>query len=204
MATIIRDADLERRLISERQRIGADKYDEVWEDVYMMAPAPNIEHQQIVMRLTIALDQIINETQMGEVFPGVHVSDREDDWKTNYRVPDVAVFLNGGQAINRETHWYGGPDLTIEVISPDDQAREKISFYSAIGVRELLLISRDPWQLELLRNIDGALLNVKVSDLESGQPISSEVVPLSFRLVQGEPRPQIEARSQHSGQAWLI
>lgn len=204
MATIIRDADLERRLIADRQRIGADKYDEVWEDVYMMAPAPNNEHQQIVMRLTIIFDEVINANQMGEVFPGVNVTDREDDWKTNYRVPDVAVFLNGGQAINRETHWYGGPDLAIEVISPDDQAREKISFYAKIGVRELLLIDRDPWQLELLRNIDGVLLNVATSNLENSDPISSEIVPLSFRLVRGESRPQIESRSHHSGQVWLV
>ena len=204
MATMIRDADLESRLISDRQRIGADKYDEVWEDVYMMAPAPNNEHQQIVMRLTIVLDQIINENQLGEVLPGVNVSDREDDWKTNYRVPDIALFLKGGQAVNRETHWYGGPDLAVEVISPDDQAREKIPFYAKIGVRELLLIDRNPWQLELLRNVDGTLLNVGISTLENDQPISSEVVPLSFQVVQGATRPQIEVRNRHSGDVWLV
>jgi Uma2 family endonuclease len=204
MATFIRDTDLERQLISERQRIGADKYDEVWENVYMMAPAPNNEHQQIVMRLASVLDQIINERQLGDVLPGVNVTDRQDDWKKNYRVPDVAVFLKGGQAINRETHWYGGPDLAVEVISADDQAREKIPFYAKIGVQELLLIDRDPWQLELLRNADGKLITANTSTLASGQLIASEVVPLSFRLVQGKSRPQIEARSHVSEQAWLI
>ena len=43
------------------------------------------------------------------------------------------------------------------IVSRDDHSREKISFYEKVGVRELLIIDRDPWQLELFRLASGRL-----------------------------------------------
>lgn len=43
MATMIHDRLLEERLHNERAATGADRYDEIWEGVYMMAPMPNNE-----------------------------------------------------------------------------------------------------------------------------------------------------------------
>ena len=45
MATIIHDRVLQERLQAVRAATGADRYDEVWEGDYMMAPVPNNEHQ---------------------------------------------------------------------------------------------------------------------------------------------------------------
>ncbi len=50
MTMMINDASIERQLIASREATGADRYDEIWEGTYMMAPMPNTEHQQIVSR----------------------------------------------------------------------------------------------------------------------------------------------------------
>ena len=91
------------------------------------------------------------------VFPGVNVSDREVKWTKNYRCPDVAVFLPGNPAKDRGTHWFGGPDFAVEVISPTTGPGKKFAFYAKVGVRELLLVDRKPWALELYRLQDGVL-----------------------------------------------
>ncbi len=55
MATLITDSELEKQLRAAREAMGADRYDEVWEGVYMMAPMPNDEHQDLVALLTSIL-----------------------------------------------------------------------------------------------------------------------------------------------------
>ncbi len=51
METLIADPRLSQRLIDERRARGIDRFDEVWEGVYVMAPAPNDEHQEIELRI---------------------------------------------------------------------------------------------------------------------------------------------------------
>src|SRR3954467_7336334 len=119
MATLIKNPELEERLRAERRTSGADRWDEVWEGVYVMAPLPNDEHQFLQSRLNTILDNTIGLTSGAQVRAGVNVSDRED-WTKNYRCPDVAVFLEGTAAQNRNTFWLGGPDFAVEIVSPDD------------------------------------------------------------------------------------
>jgi len=203
MTTLITDRDLEQRLQAERRAVGADRYDEVWEGTYMMAPMPNDEHQQLVNRFASIFQDVIDWPGLGHVRPGVNVSDRIDDWQDNYRVPDVAVFLNGGDAENRGAFWLGGPDFAVEVISPDDRTREKLPFYEMVGVREVLLVHRQPWCLELFGRRDDQLSVTGQSTIENGETIVSDVLPFSLRLVPGEDRPQIEVVHTESNTRWL-
>jgi Uma2 family endonuclease len=198
------DPALIERLKAERQALGLDRYDEVWEGVYVMNPLPNNEHQRLDTRLTIIFGNVIDPPGLGEVFQGVNVSDRNDGWVNNYREPDVAVFLKGTRAIDRGTHWEGGPDFLVETLSPGDSAREKLPFYAQIGVREVLLIDREPWALELYRRQEGQLALAGQSTLGRPEQLSSTVLPLSFRLIPGDERPRIEV-SHHDGvQRWVV
>jgi len=52
MPTMILDPDLEEKLRAQRAAWGGDRYDEVWEGVYMMMALPKNEHQRFVARLT--------------------------------------------------------------------------------------------------------------------------------------------------------
>ena len=204
MTTLISDRDLEQRLQAERRAMGADRYDEVWEGTYITAPMPNDEHQQIVNRFAAIFQDVIDWPGLGHVRPGVNVSDLIDDCQNNYRVPDVAVFLNNGHAANRGAFWYGGPDFAVEVISPDDRTLEKLPFYGTVGVREVLLVHRQPWLLELYGIPDERLVVRGQSTVDNDVTIVSEVLPFSFYLVAGEERPQIEVICTDDNTRWLV
>ena len=192
-----------KRMIRRRSLSGAGRKDEVWNGVYVMSPDPDISHQTVVGRFVFALFNALDDPR-ATVLPGANVSDRADDWTRNYRCPDVLVFLPGNPAEDRRTHFLGGPDFAVEVISPRDRSRKKFAFYAKVGVRELLLVGRDPWALELYRLRDGAYEPAGVSTPERPDALASAVLPLSFRLLPGGTRPEIEATRPADGRLWTI
>jgi Uma2 family endonuclease len=204
MALLVMDPEVERRLRAEREATGMDRRDEVWDGVYIASPLPDVEHQRLASQLWLVLHTTVEAPGLGIAINGLNVSDREEGWTENYREPDLAVFLRGNPARDCGTHYVGGPDLIIEIISPHDMAREKRPFYAQIGVRELLLLDRQPWALELYRLRDGQLVEVGRTDAARGDALVSEVVPLSFRLLPGEPRPRVEIVHRDGIQRWVI
>jgi Uma2 family endonuclease len=204
MTVLVRDPSLTERLKAERKAFGGDRYDEVWDGVYVMPPMPNDEHQQIASELGAILHVVVGWPGLGQVRVGVNVSDREDGWEHNYRVPDVAVFLRGGRARNCGTHWCGGPDFAVEITSPYDETREKLPFYGQVGVRELLLIDRDRWSLELYQHQDERLVEKGQTTLAQPTFLASGVLPLRFRLVPGDARPGIELVHTDGVQRWAV
>ncbi len=204
MATMIIDRSLEATLLAQRRATGADRYDEVWEGIRMMAPMPNTEHQQIVSRLIAILEETVGWPGLGIVVPGVNVSGREVGWEQDFRVPDVAVALPEGNVRDRGTHWCGGPDFLVEVMSPDDQTRQKLPFYAGAAAREVLLIDRQPWSVELYQLDQGELKLRGRSTVEEETVLRSLVLPLTFQLVQGSTRPAIEVAHAPSGKKWNV
>jgi Uma2 family endonuclease len=203
MPRLILPADEMKRIIRRRQRTGADRYDEVWDGVYVMSPIANNEHQRFVGDLTYVFKVALGDFP-GEALPGANVSDREDDWTRNYRCPDVVVILPGSAAQDRETHFLGGPDFAVEVISPGDRSRKKLDFYASVGVRELLLVDRKPWRLELYR-LEGERLTLAGTAIPGGaEPIPSLVLPVAFRLTAETPRPRIEVTHRSDGRVWFV
>ncbi len=178
--------------------------DEVWDGVLVMAPVANVEHQDFGGELLHIFRLVLGSRQTGRVFPGVNVSDRDEGWLQNYRIPDVAVYLPGNPAKNCGAHWQGGPDLAVEIVSPQDRARDKAAFYAAVGVRELLVLDRDPWALELYRPAEGGMAQVAVSTPDGAGPVRLEVLPLDLRLVLGAARPTLEVVHLADGRRWEI
>lgn len=204
MPLLVLDPRIEERLKAEREACDGDRHDEVWEGVYMMAPLADDEHQDLQAGLVAAFYWTVQRAGLGKVRGGVNVSDREKGWTFNYRVPDVAVFLAGTSARSCGTHWVGGPDLAVEIASRRDRSRKKLKFYAKVGVRELLLIERDPWSLELYRLQSGRLKPVGTSDLARPAVLASDVVPLSFAIAPGTPRPRVELRHRDGVQSWDV
>jgi Uma2 family endonuclease len=204
MVMLIAEPHLEEELIAERRASGADRFDEVWEGVYHVSPIPNIEHQELAGILFAIFLEVVRAGKLGMAYPGVNVSDREEDWTQNYRGPDVAVVLAGCHAKNCGTHWFGGPDLVVEVVSPHDRSRDKIDFYSLVGVREFLIVDRFPWALELYRLNAGRLQLAGRSTSDAPSELQSSVLPLNFRLVPGDARPVIEVTHHDGSQTWRI
>ncbi|MCC6125056.1 MAG: Uma2 family endonuclease [Pirellulales bacterium] len=203
MTMLIKDPRLEESLIESRRRTDADRWDEVWEGVYIVSPQPNNEHQKIVIRLGSILEEVVDQAGLGDVFPGVNLSDQEEDWEFNYRAPDVAVFLKSGKAVDCGTYWRGPADFLVEIVSPNDATYEKIPFYDKLGVVELLIVDRDPWKLELYARRDGRLQKTGESNLENRAVLQSDSVGLSFQLAPGKDRPQIAVEHSPSGKRWM-
>jgi len=201
MPKLIQDPYVSEHLIAERHRKGLDLHDEVWEGVYVVVPNPNDEHQDLVRGCIVPFSLGVQDAGLGKVRPGVNISDRIEGWDHNYRIPDLAVFLNDGTAECHDTFWFGGPDFASEIVSPDDRSREKLDFYARVDTRELLLIDRDPWRLELYRLTRNELVLVGASTVADPQSLTSEVIPFSFRLMDATPRPQIEI-THSDGRIW--
>lgn len=201
MATVIIEPTELRRLLNERRARGGDRWDEVWGGVHVFMPRGDNEHQKLGLDLAIAFKQITGAQQ---VFAGCNVSDQAVKWEKNYRCPDVAVFLPGNPAQDRGSHWYGGPDFAVEILSPNDLARKKLDFYAAVQVRELLLVDRKPWRLELRQRQGGDWIKLGGSTLEQPAIVSSTVLPVTFQLVPGTPRPRIDITHSHDGRHWLV
>lgn len=202
MSMLVFDERQERRIRAERQASGADRWDEVWDGVYTVMPLPNNEHQEIVGELVFIFRSCL--PQSAKICPGVNVSDNDKDWENNYRGPDVVVFFEGTTAINRGTHWFGGPDFAVEVVSKGDRSRKKLDFYASVNVRELLLVDRFPRALELYRLRDGRLELVGRSRIEEPFSLQSEILPMSFRLVVGEQRPVMEVAHHDGERRWSV
>ena len=204
MSIIIQDRDVAREFLQQRRESGNDRWDEVWDGVYILMPNPNVEHQGIATNLAAIFCTILNWSDLGRAYQGVNVSDQAEDWTRNYRCPDVAVYLTENPASLRGAYMQGGPDFAVEIISPDDRTREKFAFYHQVGVRELLLIDRDPWSLELYQRDDAAWKLVGTSKPEQSDSLKSAVLPLAFRLEPGESRPKIVVTHSDGLQKWLV
>jgi Uma2 family endonuclease len=204
MTVIIQEPYLAERIRAEREATDGAKHDEVWDGVYIVSPLPNVQHQILAQFLWQIFQTVVSETGDGLAINGVNVSDREEGWAHNYREPDVAVVLKANPAKICEAHVCGGPDFLVEILSRGDQAREKRGFYAKIGVRELLILDRDPWELELYRLDGGELKLVGKSTLDEPETLTSAVLPLSFRLIPGEVRPIIAVSRSDGTQTWTV
>lgn len=202
MKMVILDPDLNRQLIRKRRLTGTDRNDEVWNGVYVMSPIADNQHQDLTFQLASAINEAIGGRDVGTVYAGCNVSDREVKWRQNYRCPDVAVFLPGNPAQDRGSHWFGGPDFAVEVVSRHDRSRRKLPFYAKVGVRELLLVDRRPWALELYRLRDQDMELVGRSLPETSTVLSSSVLPVSFRLVPHPPHSRIEVIRADGTRTW--
>lgn len=124
MDTLIVDPRISERLIEDRRARGADRLDEVWKGTYVMAPSPNDEHQDLAGGLTEVLRRIVDRQGLGNTRPAINLAADPDDWEHDYRIPDLADFLNDSPAVCHGAFWSGPPDLLVEITSPFDKTRD--------------------------------------------------------------------------------
>ncbi|MGH9185528.1 MAG: Uma2 family endonuclease [Acidimicrobiales bacterium] len=151
-------------LLEERRRQGADRWDEIWEGVLHMVPPPAERHQNLGMRLGATLLPLADRR-------GLKLSYEIGLYRTtdDYRVPDLAVY-RPDQASARGIEQ--SAELVIEIRSPGDETTEKLPWYTAQDVCEILVIDRDtlvvdPTHSEVLgctfetfETVDGPVLQV--------------------------------------------
>ncbi len=202
MAVLICDPELEHEICAGRDKLFPNNRDEVWEGVRVMAPIANNEHQRIVAKLTAAFSSIIDWDNGDQAMPGCNVSNRDKDWMQNFREPDVAVYLVKNPAKDCGTHWVGGPDFAVEITSPGEDPRQKLDFYAKVNTREVMIVDRDPWSVELYQFQSGKLVLVGTSDVANSAVLTSGVLPLTFQIQPATPRPSILISHCTSKQTW--
>jgi hypothetical protein len=114
MPTLVRDPQPAefRTLLERRRRLGQDLFDEVWEGVLDMNPAPSGRHARIEALLLAILEgpaaaaglTVVGRFNLGE--------DEHD-----YRVPDGGLHRDFTDRV-----FYSTAALVIEVVSPGDES----------------------------------------------------------------------------------
>ena len=200
MAILVLDPMHEAEVRKMWPGLDDERLTEVWEGVTVMTPVANTEHQNLVNSFGGVFWLVVTQSSLGTVYQAVNLSDRTPNWLENYRNPDVSVYLNGNPAVDYGTHYVGGPDFAVEVISPGETPSAKFAFYAAVGTRELLVVNRKPWKLELFALTDGVL---KLAGASPGV-VTSAALGLAFQLVEGSPRPRIAVTHPATGGAWSV
>ena len=158
--------EVDQRLLDERRRLGIDRWDEMWEGVLHMVPAPSGPHQLLGSRLLLVLAPLaerhglVATYETGFYWPGTDV---------DYRVPDL-VFTRPEQ---RTPRGVDGAELVAEIRSPGDESYAKLDWYAGLGAAEMLVVDPASMAVELFRGTPAGATPVVV-DAEGG--VTSEVL----------------------------
>ncbi len=133
MATVVLDPyAYELDALKERRRIsGLDRLDEVWEGVLHMVPAPNYGHARLTQQLAEILGSPAREAGLEAAMGEFNLGDSIED----FRVPDGGVHRPGASGT-----WLSTAALVVEIISPGDETWQKLPFYAAHSVDEVLIL----------------------------------------------------------------
>jgi Uma2 family endonuclease len=175
--------DVPESLLDERRRLGLDVFDEVWEGVLHMVPPPSGEHQILESRMIATLIGVADRRGLvASVETGLFAAD--DD----YRVPDL-IAAHPAQRSRRGVD--GTAELVVELRSPHDETDEKLPWYAARGVAEILVIDPPTRAIELYRSEAGEPVAV-APDPGGGVTLATLGVRLSTVLTADGPRLRIE------------
>ena len=118
-------------LKERRRRAGLDRLDEVWEGVLHMVPAPSHEHAAVAQQLAVLLDAPARAAGLEPTMHEFNLGESEND----FRVPDGGLHRPGAGGI-----WHPSAALVVEIVSPDDETWQKLPFYAAHEVDEVLIV----------------------------------------------------------------
>lgn len=137
--------------LADRRSKGLDRWDEMWEGVLHMTPAPSLEHQRILGRMIEFLGPRVRDTRRGTLLSGINVF-RQARPTPDYRIPDLTFVAAAREGVLHEDGVRGeGPDAVIEIRSPEDETYDKLPFYAVVGVREVIVCHRDSKEVEVFR-----------------------------------------------------
>jgi Uma2 family endonuclease len=142
-------------LLERRRQSGLDRLDEVWEGVYHMVPAPSAPHALIESQLHLLLGPLAQAdglTMSGQC----NLGESEHD----FRIPDCALHRQPPTGV-----WQQTAALAVEIVSPGDESWEKLPFYAAHGVDEVLIVDPQERSVSWLGLEDGEYRPIERSGL---------------------------------------
>ena len=124
-------------LLERRRRLGQDLLDEVWEGVYVLRQVPASGHADVAHQLAVILGPLAREAGLVPMIGNFNLGGPDD-----YRVPDGAMLSGRG----RNRLYVPTAELVVEIVAPGDGTWDKLAFYAAHDVGELLIV--DPEKCE--------------------------------------------------------
>jgi Uma2 family endonuclease len=118
-------------LLERRREAGVDRLDEVWQGVHHIVPGPSFEHARISQQLAELLGPPARAGGLLAAISEFNLGESEHD----FRVPDGGLHRPGAAGV-----WLSTAALVVEILSPDDETRQKLPFYAAHNVDEVLLV----------------------------------------------------------------
>ena len=140
--------EVDQAWLAERQRLGLDRFDEMWEGVLHVVPPPKRRHQYLASDLAAELR--VAARRVGcRVAVQVGVFAEAND----YREPDVAVVPSASEA----ERGVDGPLLVaIEVLSPYDESYEKVPWYLSRGAGSVVIVDPGTYAVEVFTTAGNA------------------------------------------------
>jgi Uma2 family endonuclease len=143
-------------LLERRRRAGADRLDEVWEGVHHVVPAPSGEHADLAQQLAVLIDGPARSAGLVPTMHEFNLGESEHD----FRVPDGGLHRQRPRGA-----WQATAALVIEIVSAGDESREKLPFYAAHDVAEVVIVDPAERAVEWLALRDGGYQAVERSGL---------------------------------------
>ena len=150
--------------LARRRELGQDRLDEVWDGVYRIAPSPSVAHAIVDDQLTCLLAPYA--VAAGLIGIGNFTLGEPDD----YRVPDHGYHRGVSKQLYVPT-----AAVVVEILAPGDHTWDKLGFYAAHGVDEVLIADPDARTIRLFARqssglgydevAESALLGVSAADL---------------------------------------
>lgn len=144
-------------MLEERRRLGHDRFDEVWEGVLHMVPPPPTVHKRVESNLQDVLKRIVAPRGF-EVFHDPGLYDPAVPGQASYRVPDLAVVASEHLTMRGIE---GLAELVVEIISPNDESRDKLPFYARVGVREVWLLDPARKSIEVFNGMTAVVSDAR-------------------------------------------
>lgn len=120
-----------------RQLPESGRLTELIQGEVIMLPSPSDVHQDLVLNIALLLRRIMPDGKTVIAPMDVYLDE------INVVQPDIFWMRPDSQCVNRDGHYYGAPELVVEVHSPATitrDKREKFNLYQAYGVLEYWMI----------------------------------------------------------------
>ena len=143
-------------LFERRRQAGVDRLDEVWQGVRHMVPGPSFEHARISQQLAELLGPLASASGLLAAISEFNLGESEHD----FRVPDGGLHRPGAAGV-----WLSTAALVVEILSPEDEAWQKLPFYAAHAVDEVLIVDPADRTISWLALVGGEYRRLQRSGL---------------------------------------
>jgi len=145
-----------RTWLERRRALGLDRFDEMWEGEYHVAPEAHGRHGDVDNQLAGLLRPRAGAAGLWGSGP-LNLGSPDD-----YRVPDQAYLRRRATEV-----WNPSAAVVVEILSPGDESYAKLGFYHQLGVEEVLIVDPLRRAVEWYRRTGKSFERAGASDLLS-------------------------------------